>query len=177
MANQKLTKLQWWSLGYDINDDAEGVEEWNNGWCSFMVTRYTENEVHPSEAARRKWREHRNEIARRSREKIAREKAAREAEEAWEEEFRNDYYTAWQMLSQTRRVPIDGQDFYRKKWWFKDEWEDEWFQSVYYYYDIKRSRRVSDEEYQQLKDLYVEKYGGWEKIDLDHTTYDGRAWW
>lgn len=61
---KKLTKLQWWNLGYDLNEDAVGSEEWNNRYCVFKVIRYTSDEVHPDKAARRKYLDHRNEVAR-----------------------------------------------------------------------------------------------------------------
>ena len=26
-------------------------------------------------------------------------------------------------------------------------------------------------------EMYIKKFGGWETIDLEHTEYDGHAWW
>ena len=36
---------------------------------------------------------------------------------------------------------------------------------------------VSEEEYERLKELYIQKFGGWETIDLEHTDYNGQIWW
>ena len=34
--------------------------------------------------------------------------------------------------------------------------------------------QVSEEEYNELKKQYITKFGGWEKIDLEHTEYNGK---
>ena len=95
---------------------------------------------------------------------------------SWEEEFEKDYFTSWQMLRYKRRIPIDGNDYFLKKWNIMDDM-GEWNEVTYYYYDVKKTREVSDEEYHRLKILYIEKFGGWTSINLDHTNYDGRIWW
>lgn len=37
--------------------------------------------------------------------------------------------------------------------------------------------QVSEEEYHQLKKLYIDMFGGWEKIDLENTDYNGKKWY
>lgn len=37
--------------------------------------------------------------------------------------------------------------------------------------------QVSEEEYKELKRQYIAKFGGWEKIDLEHTEYNGKKWY
>ena len=32
-------------------------------------------------------------------------------------------------------------------------------------------------KYNELKDAYIKKYGGWKEIDLRHTTYNGKKWY
>lgn len=49
--------------------------------------------------------------------------------------------------------------------------------SSWYYYRYTDTHSATKEEYNRLKELYIKKYGGWNKIDLEHTTYDGHKWW
>lgn len=42
---EKLTQLNWLKKGYILKPDAKGTLEWNNGYCTFKVWRYTEDEV------------------------------------------------------------------------------------------------------------------------------------
>lgn len=51
------------------------------------------------------------------------------------------------------------------------------FSSEWYYYRYMDTHAATKEEYNRLKELYIKKYGGWNMIDLDHTTYDGHKWW
>lgn len=76
-------------------------------------------------------------------------------------------YTAWQLLSQYHRVPKD-----TTKGYYAGEYEKQWF-----YYEWRNSMVVDNDRFQKLKDLYIKKFGGWEQIDLEHTFYDGHAWW
>ena len=57
--------------------------------------------------------------------------------------------------------------------------EDSWKESEkeWYYYTAVQVSPVSDKRYDRLKALYIKLYGGWDTIDLEHTTYDGHAWW
>lgn len=51
------------------------------------------------------------------------------------------------------------------------------FSSSWYYYRYMDTHAATKEEYNRLKELYIKEYGGWNTIDLDHTTYDGHKWW
>lgn len=56
-----------------------------------------------------------------------------------------------------------------------DTWvesEKEWF-----YYTAEQVVPVPEKRYERLKALYIKRFGGWETIDLEHTDYDGHAWW
>lgn len=81
---------------------------------------------------------------------------------------RHKQHTAWQWLRYFWRVPIDlnaghYEGYYDKSW---------------FYYDMQNTRPVKDcLEYRKLQEMYVDKFGGWDAIDLEHTSYDGHAWW
>ena len=88
-------------------------------------------------------------------------------------------HTAWQWLSKKHlavrkgAVPVGRHPKYldpETGCW--EESEKEWF-----YYTPEQVTPVSDKRYDRLKAQYIKLYGGWETIDLDHTTYDGHAWW
>lgn len=53
----------------------------------------------------------------------------------------------------------------------------EGFSSEWYYYRYIDTHVATKEEYDRLKALYIATYGGWDEIDLEHTTYDGHKWW
>ena len=71
--------------------------------------------------------------------------------------------TAWQWLRYDHRKPADTAKPIEQNSW--------------YYYYWRDTTPTTEEEYQRLKDLYVKKFGGWEDIGLEHTTYDGHKWW
>ena len=160
---QKHTKLQWWNLGYDLNEDAVGSEEWNNRYCTFKVFRYTDDEVHPDEYARRKYLDHKKEASKRCYDK-RKQIIAAQKRDAFQHQF-----TSWQLLNYYHRIPLEGHTPELRKNPMREK--------RYYYYDIDKSIIVDEKRFEELKALYIEKYGGWETIDLDKTTYDGRIWW
>lgn len=83
------------------------------------------------------------------------------------ERMRHEDHTAWQWLRYHHRVPID-----RNAGHWDGPYEKQWF-----YYDRQNTRPVDYCEYDDLKHLYIAKFGGWDEIDLENTTYDGHAWW
>lgn len=93
--------------------------------------------------------------------------------------IKDEFKTAWQWLALDRRkvknkaVPIS------KKNWILDNFAQEFFEDdkEYYYYKGADTEKVEDEEYNTLKDLYIKEFGGWERIDLDHTDYNGKKWY
>ena len=49
--------------------------------------------------------------------------------------------------------------------------------STWYYYQYEDTVIATDDEYERLKAAYIARFGGWETIDLEHTTYDGHKWY
>ncbi len=88
-------------------------------------------------------------------------------------------HTAWQWLSRYHRVPMKGEKSIEKYPCYFDKDLQEWVitTKAWYYYFYSQTEMVTDEEYERLKEIYIEKFGGWEKIDLENTSYDGRIWW
>lgn len=72
-------------------------------------------------------------------------------------------HTAWQWVENERRVPLPDAKARKHK--------NEWF-----YYQKKDTRPISQDEYEQLKAQYITLYDGWESIDLENTTYNGKLW-
>lgn len=109
---------------------------------------------------------------------VARVKRAEAEARREQKQYAGIYHTAWQWLAEYHRAPITGsvpdpisKRFYDEEY---EDWTDgpEWF-----YYDGSQTVPVDDALYDRLKALYIEKFGGWKKIDLAHTAYDGSAWW
>ena len=88
-------------------------------------------------------------------------------------------HTAWQWLSQKRCVPRRGEEPTGMHPWYWDPETDGWADSEkeWYYYTAEQVRPVTDKRFEKLKALYIRIFGGWETIDLEHTAYDGHAWW
>ncbi|OXT31364.1 hypothetical protein B1H61_11510 [Streptococcus agalactiae] len=63
--------------------------------------------------------------------------------------------------------------------WIYDEASDSFEEASkdFYYYSEYDTVPISEEEYQELKDKYISRFGGWKKIDLDHTDYNGKKWY
>jgi hypothetical protein len=93
--------------------------------------------------------------------------------------IKDEFKTAWQWLALDRRkvknkaIPIS------KKNWILDNFTQEFYEKdkEYYYYKGTDTEKVEDKEYNKLKDLYIKKFGGWEKIDLKNTKYNGKKWY
>lgn len=49
--------------------------------------------------------------------------------------------------------------------------------STWYYYYGKDVIKIPKYWQGYLRGLYVSKYGGWYRINLGNTEYDGRVWW
>ena len=88
-------------------------------------------------------------------------------------------HTAWQWLSEKRLAPKKGEEAKGRHPVFLDTATDKWKESEkeWYYYSAAQVSPVTEKRYEKLKALYIKLFGGWEMIDLDHTTYDGHAWW
>lgn len=93
--------------------------------------------------------------------------------------IKDEFKTAWQWMAQDRRkvknkaIPIS------KKNWILDNFTQEFYEKdkEYYYYKGTDTEKVEDKEYNKLKDLYIKKFGGWKKIDLENTEYNGKKWY
>lgn len=89
--------------------------------------------------------------------------------------------TAWQWLSEARRMIRPGARAFPhtyKRHGFNDF--DGYYaagESTWYYYQYADTVIATDDEYEQLKNAYIARFGGWETIDLAHTTYDGHKWY
>lgn len=82
------------------------------------------------------------------------------------------WHTAWQWLENERRIVIDEAFPMPIQYGYGNQPDKQW-----HYYNLMQTRGASDEEYENLKQQYIEKFGGWDYIDLDTTSYDGRPWW
>lgn len=94
-------------------------------------------------------------------------------------EFCQADHTAWQWLAYAHMAPTKNAVAYciYPEFWNPDIRRWEQGDKQYYYYSYKYVRHVSDTRFEILKQQYIKLYGGWEKIDLEHTAYDGRIWW
>lgn len=86
-----------------------------------------------------------------------------------------EMHTSWQWLNFQRRIPKEGAVAHCIN--YEMDMGYGWLKTAWYYYYKEDTKEVSPEVYEKLKALYIEKFGGWEKIDLDNTTYDGHIWW
>lgn len=87
--------------------------------------------------------------------------------------------TSQQWLSEDRKKVEDG-SYPREKYnWLYDEASGEFEEAKkpFYYYSAYDTVPVREEEYQQLKDMYIKEFGGLGKIDLEHTEYNGKKWY
>lgn len=73
-------------------------------------------------------------------------------------------HTSWQLLNWYHRIPMPG---------VKPMADD----SGWYRYNGFYTWKVPDVLFNRLQELYIKKYGGWETIDLDNTSYNGSIWW
>lgn len=93
--------------------------------------------------------------------------------------IKDEFKTAWQWLSEDKRkvknkaIPIS------KISWILNRFTQEFYQEdkEYYYYKGIDTEKVTEEEYNKLKKLYIKLYGGWEIINLEDTEYNGKKWY
>ena len=92
---------------------------------------------------------------------------------------RGVWKTAWQWLAQDKKkVKYNSEPEERYNWLYdRDTDSFEKAKKPFYYYSEYDTVEVSEEEYEELKSQYISRFGGWEKIDLEHTDYDGRKWY
>lgn len=156
------------------------VELWANQYCGKSALYYMPEQLEPCTesyyvAQQETYRAHRRAKARerRRREKMHRLRARLQ-------ELQRPR-TAWQWLSEKRRMIRPGAQAFPhtyKQHGFNDF--DGYYvagESTWYYYRYEDTVLVTDDEYEQLKNAYITQFGGWETIDLAHTTYDGHKWY
>lgn len=93
--------------------------------------------------------------------------------------IKDEFKTAWQWLALDRRKVKDKAIPVSKRNWILNDFTQEFYEKdkEYYYYKGTDTEKVEDKEYNKLKDLYIKKFGGWEKIDLENTEYNGKKWY
>lgn len=93
--------------------------------------------------------------------------------------IKDEFKTAWQWLSENKRKVKDKAIPVSKRNWILNDFTQEFYEKdkEYYYYKGTDTEKVEDKEYNKLKDLYIKKFGGWEKIDLENTEYNGKKWY
>lgn len=114
---------------------------------------------------------------RRERRKFLKERREWVAEQIKREE--GVWKTAWQWLSEDQKK-VENDSYPRRTrnlFYNKNTASFEEAKKPFYYYSEYDTVEISEEEYQELKRQYIAKFGGWEKIDLEHTDYDGKKWY
>lgn len=103
----------------------------------------------------------------------------RKLEKKEKEYNQGPWLTSWQLLAQYKRRVKDGAIPISRYNTFYDPDIDEFREAekAFYYYNLHDTEEVDDAEFERLKASYIKQYGGWDKIDLDNTTYDGLAWY
>lgn len=175
-----LTKRQAALKGLKPKKGIKPEEMWTNHHCCRTAEYYNIDDLEQmtdEEFAKfqQSVRDKRNEYQRerywaKKEEKLAREQAIKQyAEDIIMGEIPTK--TSWQWLANKRRIPIFKATAVLYAWESK-EWYSEW-----YYYKKRETRIATKQEFEYLKNLYIEKFGGWSHIDLDNTTYDGKIWY
>lgn len=93
--------------------------------------------------------------------------------------IKNRFKTAWQWLSENKRKVKDKAIPVSKRNWILNKFTQEFYKEdkEYYYYMGIDTEKITEEEYNKLKELYINLYGGWEKISLEDTKYNGKKWY
>ncbi|MDU3152676.1 MAG: hypothetical protein E6706_00085 [Anaerococcus hydrogenalis] len=86
------------------------------------------------------------------------------------------FFDKEKVLEKMYRI-IEGNDKDDVIWLYVVDLYKEEKDKEYYYYKGTDTEKVEDKEYNKLKDLYIKKFGGWKKIDLENTEYNGKKWY
>lgn len=191
LGNQQPVILasQIYNKGFRPKAGAQPVEMWTNGYCGQTAMYYWISDLEPASAKeiakhQQEDRERRNSRARELYHwHKAEERRLKEEQEAERKRLEEAYAngdlplkTSWQWLSQDHRIPKDNAVAIGKT--YKYYWDyGQCDYHTWYYYPKKDTVPVDEAEYQRLKALYIKKFGGWNCIDLDNTTYTGKKWW
>ncbi|MDU3198754.1 MAG: hypothetical protein E6696_00370 [Anaerococcus hydrogenalis] len=93
--------------------------------------------------------------------------------------IKDELKTAWQWLSENKRKVKNKAIPVSKRNWILNDFTQEFYQEdkAFYYYKGADTEKITEEEYNKLKELYINLYGGWERIDLENTEYNGKKWY
>lgn len=122
-------------------------------------------------------------LTKKDKEEIKEEKIRRKKEEeAKREELKRQegiWKTSWQWLAQDKKKVKEGSVPREKRNWIFDEYSGDFEKAdkSFYYYSEYDTEVVDETEFERLKASYIAKYGGWEKIDLENTDYNGLKWY
>lgn len=122
-------------------------------------------------------------LTKEDKENIKEEKIRRKKEEeAKKEELKRQegiWKTSWQWLAQDKKKVKEGSEPREKRNWIFNEYSGGFEKATksFYYYSEYDTEEIDEAEFERLKALYIEKYGGWEKIDLENTDYNGLKWY
>ena len=156
------------------------VELWANQYCGKTALYYMPEQLEPcTESYYVEQQEAYQEHCRTKAREYRRRKALRRLRARLQEIRRPR--TAWQWLSEARRMIRPGARAFPhtyKRHGFNDE--TGYYisgSSTWYYYQYEDTVVVTDDEYERLKAAYITQFGGWETIDLEHTSYNGHKWY
>lgn len=159
------------------------VELWTNHYCGHTAMYYMPEQLEPcteeyykeqEEAYKERRRAKAREYYQTRKEEM---REAKEREREARERYRKKPRTAWQWLYERRRRIRPGALPFPKSYTLHAREYGEYYETTWYYYKYADTVVTTDDEYEKLKAAYIEKFGGWEEIDLAHTTYDGHKWY
>lgn len=174
------TEKQWQKAGYKLTKNAKGIELWTNRFCEHTAYFYSPDEVEKMTdidkiacKAAQKENKLKKIIAELKTELKATEQSYDKTWSAHQRLLEHEQCrmfasgaTAWQWLYYVKRKVKKSAVPFKKH-----------SDNPYYYYAAADTEFIGEEEYEQLKALYIEKFGGWEHIDLENSKYNGEKWY
>ena len=135
------------------------MELWTNGYCVMTCFYYSPDQV--EDMTEEEYNAYKDKVREKARENYKKRAIHKN----------NIIKTSWQWLALYKRKVNDDAEPIERTFTIGGE------EKTYFYYRRKDTRRCSDKKYNELKDAYIKKYGGWKEIDLRHTTYNGKKWY
>lgn len=167
-----LTEKQWLKKQRQLRKNAVGeCIRWTNHYGGGQALYFSEEQTKVMS---------KTEQRRRKKAKLE-EKKKRQLELEYEEEYEHAK-TSYQWLHDCRRKIINPNNgFHAEKYCYDNSAinDDPFYLATmpYYYYLERDTEPVNDDEYERLKQAYIKEYGGWERIDLGNTKYNGKPWY